>query len=88
MTKNNGPLSAGGIPNQYRIRNNDTETTRKQKAYAWIIDYQLARLMPAARPTPNSSTSYAYWEKYLDYVIQPVTIRPSSGGGGGGGGGG
>lgn len=87
MTKDDGPLSASGIPSKYRIRSTDSEVTRKQKAYAWIIDYQLARIMPAAKPTPNSSTSYAYWEKYLDYIIEPVTIKTSSGGGGGGGGG-
>lgn len=94
MTMDNGPLTLAIVPTQYRIANTDSETVRKKKAYQWIIDNQLARLMPAALPLPQSSdtTSYDYWEKYLDYVIRSVSVGytpppPSSGGGGGGGGG-
>ena len=36
--------------------------------------------MPAAKPTPDSSKNYAYWEKYLDYLIAPVTESGSSSG--------
>ncbi len=88
LTKNGGPLARGNVPDAYRIRPGDNETTRKRKAYAAIIDYQLARLMPKAAPKPDSRVSYDYWEKYLDYIIQPVSIRPPRprrGGGGGGG---
>ena len=30
--------------------------------------------MPAAQPTPSSSTNYNYWAKYLDYVIQSKSV--------------
>jgi len=80
LTKDNGPLTKKNIPKRYRIRSRDDEATRKVKAYSAIMDYQLRRLMPAAKPTPESSSSasYAYWEKYLDYVIRPQKIVPPS----------
>ncbi len=80
MTKNGGPLAGASIPAAYRIASTDPETTRKQKAYKWIIDQQLARLMPNARPVPNSadSSSYNYWSAYLDYVLQPQKITSTS----------
>ncbi|MBN2580787.1 MAG: VWA domain-containing protein [Pirellulales bacterium] len=88
LTKDNGYLTKKSIPAQYRIDSRDNENARKLKAYSWIIDYQIARLMPLAQPKPDSSANFAYWEKYLDYLCVPVTIKPSSGGGGGGGRGG
>lgn len=94
MTKDDGPLSGTGVPTAYRIDNADSETVRKQKSYAWIIDYQIAPMMPNATPAPNSSTSYDYWSTYIDYVIDSAYVGdpppPSTGGGGGstGGGGG
>lgn len=80
MTKDFGPLSLPAIPARYRIGPGDSEQVRKQKAYRWMIDFQIARVMPAAVPKPNSSDadSYAYWEKYLDYIIERKTIRPPS----------
>lgn len=77
MTKDNGPLSQPSIPGRYRISSSDDEPTRKRKAYSWIIDYQIARLMPNALPVPNSqnTASYAFWERYLDYLIIPQTVR-------------
>lgn len=103
MTKDDGALADSTIPAQYRIYPADDELVRKTKAYSWIIDQQIARLMPNARPIPNSTTSYLYWEKYIDYVISTaaVGIAPppddddddggggddDDGGGGGGGGG-
>jgi Flp pilus assembly protein TadG len=75
MTSDTGPLSK--LSNtRYRITSQDTEAVRKQKAYSWIIDKQLARLMPLAKPKPSSTTNYAYWERYLDYVLTSVTIQP------------
>lgn len=74
LTANGGPLTSASIPSTYRILSGDSESTRKTKAYKWMIDYQLAVLMPAAQPTPNSSTSYNYWLKYLDYIIQPKSV--------------
>ena len=64
----------------YRIANTDSEATRKQKAYSWIIDNQIARVMPNAKPVPNSTTtaSYNYWSAYLDYLISSVTISGST----------
>lgn len=91
ITKDNGPLTGSGIPAAYRIDNSDSEATRKQKAYAWIIDYQIASIMPNATPTPNSTTSYNYWSKYIDYIVAGTYVGdppPPSGGGGGSGSGG
>jgi len=79
LTKNGGPLTLASVPATYRILSSDNEATRKQKAYKWIIDNQLASLMPAARPVPNSSTSYAFYEKYLDYIIQQRTVNSGTG---------
>lgn len=77
MTKDNGPLTEPSIPARYRISSGDDEPTRKRKAYSWMIDYQIARLMPNALPRPDSqnTASYAFWERYLDYVIIPQTVR-------------
>jgi len=70
MTKDDGPLCDAAIEAQYRILNTDSEVIRKQKAYRWIIDKQIAVVMPNALPTPNSTTNYGYWEKYIDYIIE------------------
>lgn len=99
MTKDDGLLSDSSVPSQYRIDDEDSESIRKRKAYSWMIDYQIAALMPNARPTPSANANYAYWEKYLDYLNTQVSVGYSdydgwdgggggSGGGGGGGGGG
>lgn len=74
FTSDGGPLTKDGIPAQYRIGANDDEATRKVKAYSAIIDYQIARLMPNALPPPTLA-HYAYWEKYIDYVCPPATVR-------------
>lgn len=69
MTKDGGPLTASSIPSTYRILSGDSEAVRKQKAYKYIIDYQIKVIMPNAKPTPNITTNYAFWEKYIDYLI-------------------
>jgi hypothetical protein len=71
LTKNGGPLTSGSINSSYRISSSNSESTRKQKAYRWMIDNQIAVAMPNAIPAPNWSSNYSYWEKYLDYVIEP-----------------
>lgn len=76
ITKNDGPLAKLSIPAQYRIDSADPEFVRKQKAYRWIIDNQIARVMPMANPSPNSGSNYSYWEKYLDYIMSSVKIMP------------
>jgi len=76
LTKNNGPLDRPSVPAKYRICATDSERVRKVKAYSAIIDVQIARIMPKAGPAPDSSTNYGYWEKYLDYVMTPVSITP------------
>ncbi len=76
MTKDNGPLSGVSIPPEYRITTADDEATRKRKAYGWIIDREIAAVMPAATPAPDSKVNYSYWEKYLDYIMEPVKIAP------------
>ena len=70
MTDDYGPLASTAIPAQYRIGTSDDEETRRRKAYSWIMDREIAVLMPQARPLPNSANtaSYAYWERYIDYV--------------------
>lgn len=80
MTKNGGPLSQTSIPATYRIATTDSESTRKEKAYKWVIDQQLARLMPNARPVPNSgdTASYYYWSAYLDYILLSQKITSTS----------
>ena len=72
MTYDSGPLRYHSNA-RYKIDRNDNESKRKQQAYRWIIDNQLARLMPNARPYPDStnSDSYDYWEKYLDFIMKP-----------------
>ncbi len=75
LTENRGPLTRGSVPEEYRIRSRDGERTRKEKAYRWIIDTQIAQVMPNALPTPSSVQNYGYWEKYLDYVLRPVWDR-------------
>ena len=79
LTKNSGPLTPASVAATYRILSSDNEATRKLKGYRWIIDNQIAVLMPNARPMPNSTTTYAYWEKYLDYVIESATVNSGSG---------
>ncbi|MBN2217360.1 MAG: VWA domain-containing protein [Pirellulales bacterium] len=79
LTKDGGPLADSSIPTLYRILKSDNETTRKRKAYSIIIDQQLAQIMPEAMPTLDSQANYAYWEKYLDYMIESVTVRKGAG---------
>lgn len=79
LTEDDGPLTTHSN-SYYRIENDDYESTRKTKAYRWIIDEQLADLMPQARPVPDShnSTSFAIYSKYLDYLMDPERIYRSS----------
>jgi hypothetical protein len=76
MQINGGPLTTSSTASTYKILSSDSASVRKTKVYKWIIDKQLARLMPKAHPLPDStnSTSYSYWEKYLDYVVYPKTV--------------
>jgi hypothetical protein len=39
-----------------------------------MIDNQIATAMPNVIPAANWSTNYSYWEKYLDYVIEPKSV--------------
>ncbi|MCA9082022.1 MAG: hypothetical protein KDA58_15780, partial [Planctomycetaceae bacterium] len=55
MTQDDGPLAAAGMPAQYQILVDDDEYVRKEKAYRWMIDNQIAVIMPNAKPTPDSS---------------------------------
>jgi hypothetical protein len=84
MTKDEGPLSDDDLASDYRISNWHSESTRKQKAYRWIIDNQIAVIMPNALPAPSEPANFGYWEKYLDYVIQGAWVGdppPPSGSG-------
>ncbi|MCA8995401.1 MAG: VWA domain-containing protein [Planctomycetaceae bacterium] len=90
MSKDDGPLADAAMPAQYRILTTDDEATRKIKTYSWVIDNQIATLMPNAKPTPDSTTNYLYWEKYIDYIMdnawigEPPPPDPDDGSGGGG----
>jgi Flp pilus assembly protein TadG len=64
-----GPLAHPGVAPPYRIERSDDSAARKRKVYSAVIDRQLARLMPAAQPTPDRTASYEFWEQYLDYVL-------------------
>ena len=78
LTRDNGPLTLSSIASTYRISNSDTEATRKTKAYSWIIDKQLTVIMPNAKPTLSSTSNYAYWAAYLDYVIKGRSVSGSN----------
>lgn len=73
LSSDSGPLANTVVDPLYRIEPGMTEEERKVQVYSWIIDNQLAKLMPKAQPTPTSS-NYKYWEKYLDYVLMNVYI--------------
>ena len=75
LTSDVGPLAKIGVNKKYRIVPTDTEAARKQKAYTWIIEQQLKAIMPKAKPAP-SAANYAYWARYLDYVMTAVYIVP------------
>jgi Flp pilus assembly protein TadG len=63
------------VPSQYKFKSTDSSSTRTARAYSWVMDVQLPGLtspplpgiMPAAKPTPNSTVSnnYNYWYAYL-----------------------
>jgi hypothetical protein len=74
LTADGGPLTLSSVPSTYKISSGNSESTRKTKAYKWMIDYQIAVVMPGVKPTASSSTNYNYWEKYLDYVIAPKSV--------------
>jgi len=77
LTKDGGLLSAAAIPAAYRILSGDSAASRKQKSYQWIIDTQIALLMPGVTPAATSA-NYNYWSRYLDYVIYATTSSPPS----------
>ena len=76
LARHGGPLTKSFVAAKYRIEPSDDEPTRKRKAYSALIDYQVARLMPNAKPLPDSAENYGYWEKYLDYIIAPSFLGP------------
>lgn len=71
LTKDDGPLAQ--LSNAYKIDKNDTEAVRKKKAYLWMMQNQIAQVMPAARPAPTIA-NYDYWEAYLDYIIERTSV--------------
>lgn len=71
-------LNNNSVATKYKVLSSDSSATRKTKAYSWLIDTQIATIMPNAKPTPSSTTNLAYWTAYLDYVIKPVSSLPPS----------
>ncbi len=79
LYSSSGPLSHSSvtvlgititIPSTYKIVSGDSTSTRQLKAYKWVIDKQIATLMPNAKPAANSgnSSSLNYWRAYIDSV--------------------
>ena len=75
MIQNGGVLTQPSIPSKYRILSGDSSSVRRQKAFSWTMDYQLPQVMPAAKPTPNSSASYSYWASYLSGNYTKIGYR-------------
>jgi hypothetical protein len=69
-------LNNNSVPSKYQVLRSDSNSTRKTKAYSWIIDYQLASIMPNAAPAPDSNSNLSYWTAYLDYIIKPRNSLP------------
>lgn len=72
-------LRQSSIPTKYRTSISGlTVQQKKTKVYSWIMDTQLASLMPAARPVPNSANtaSFNYWSDYLDFIINGGSNSP------------
>jgi Flp pilus assembly protein TadG len=74
-----GPLSKSSvtvagitvsIPSSYRITGSNSSSVRKTKALKWVVDKEIATLMPNAKPIPNSvnSSSLNYWTDYINEV--------------------
>lgn len=70
MQSATGPLNKK-LPSSspYYIKSNDSASTRTQKACSWIMDVQMAAIMPKAVPAPSSSnaTSRGYWASYFTF---------------------
>ncbi len=91
LTKDDGPLASLTVEPKYRILPSDSELVRKQKGYSFLIDKEIATIMPNADPIPDSSVNYDYWAAYIDYLVrgahvgtEPPPDDDSDGGGGGG----
>jgi hypothetical protein len=84
LIANNGPLTKTSvtinvagmtisvpIPAAYRIKKSDSASTKKRKAYNWLMDVQIKDLMTNVKPVPNSGNTSirTYWDAYLDDVI-------------------
>jgi len=71
LSSSTGPLRDNmSVSTTYRITSGNSSSTRQTKAYRWMIDYQVATIMPNVSPTPNSgnTASYNYWRDYLEAV--------------------
>jgi hypothetical protein len=70
LYSSSGPLSKTSISTTYRIKSTDSTSAAQTKAYKWMIDNQVASIMPNAKPAPSSSnsSSYNYWQAYLSYI--------------------
>ncbi len=81
LTRDGGPLTRESAPAPYRIQPGDSLGVRGRKAYRWIIDFQIADVMPEAQPSARSSdaASYAYWKTYLDYLRASSSAASSRG---------
>ncbi|NLS94613.1 MAG: hypothetical protein GXX96_20855 [Planctomycetaceae bacterium] len=69
LTAEDGPLADPAASDPYRIHAGDSAGTRRRKAYRAVIDRQITRLMPQARPAPDRPENFDYWAAYLDDVL-------------------
>ena len=64
-----GPLADRETNERYRIEVGDSVEVRRKKAYLAVIEQQVVRLMPEARPNPVDPKNFEYWAAYLDGLL-------------------
>jgi len=52
------------------------DNAQDEHGYAAIIDGQIRRIMPHAKPLHERAENRAYWAKYVDYVVRPPKTLP------------
>src|SRR4029077_13104253 len=57
------------ISGTYRILPTDSASDRAAKAYKWVVQKQIKTLMPKVKPTPNTGANFAYYQAYIDDVV-------------------
>lgn len=79
LTSETGPLAQPEITPRYRIATGDSISTRRHKAYLAVIEQQILRVMPEARPAPDRPENFEYWAQYLDDLLATDASNPRIG---------